>query len=111
MALYHHDGIRQDDLCRGINMDKGTTAKALKKLESSGYVLRKRDSSDRRAYRIYLTDKAIALKGDIKSVYRGWTDVLANEMSETQRESALKLLKLMSENAVNNTFEIHRNKE
>ncbi len=111
MALYHNDGIRQEDLCKSINIDKGTTAKALKKLESSGYVSRQRDSLDRRAYRIHLTDKALALKDDIKSIYMGWTDVLANEMSEQQRDSAIELLKIMSENAVNNTFEIHRNKK
>lgn len=111
MALYHHDGIRQEDLCRSINIDKGTTAKALKKLESSGYVSKQIDSLDKRAYRIYLTDKALSLKDDIKSIYMGWTDILANEMSAQQRESAIELLKIMSENAANNTFEIHRNKE
>ncbi|MBK5251719.1 MAG: MarR family transcriptional regulator [Peptostreptococcaceae bacterium] len=111
MALYHHDGIRQEDLCRSINIDKGTTAKALKKLESSGYVSKQIDSLDKRAYRIYLTDKALSLKDDIKSIYMGWTDILANEMSAQQRESAIELLKIMSEKAANNTFEIHRNKE
>jgi DNA-binding MarR family transcriptional regulator len=111
MALYHHDGIQQEDLCKSINIDKGTTAKALKKLESSGYVSRQRDPSDRRAYSIYLTDKALALENDIKSIYMGWTDILANKMSDSQRETAIELLKIMSENAVNNTFEIHRNKE
>jgi len=58
-ALYKKDGIRQEQLSDYLKIDKGTTAKAIKKLEDYDYIIRKVDPIDKRAYNVYLTEKAI----------------------------------------------------
>ena len=45
-------------------MNKGTTAKAIRKLEELNLIKRLRDSTDKRINRIYLTTKAINIKNE-----------------------------------------------
>ena len=56
--LMTRDGMRQQDLAISTIKDKGTVARALKQLETAGFVLREVDPEDRRQKRIYLTEKA-----------------------------------------------------
>lgn len=107
MALYRSDGISQETLCRKINIDKGTTARALKKLEDAGYITRQRDSSDKRAYKIYLTVTAHEFKETFRSIYWGWTDALSANMTGAQKKAAFQLLEAMAENACFSTRHLH----
>ena len=65
MELYRKDGVRQEDLCLNLKIDKGTTARAIKKLEIEDFIIRVNDEKDKRAYRIFLTEKAMEHKKDI----------------------------------------------
>ncbi len=56
-TLAQNEGISQKELSAIIKIDKTTTAKALKKLESEGYIFRQQDLDDKRYNRLYLTDK------------------------------------------------------
>ncbi len=111
ITLYRNDGIRQEDLCRSINIDKGTTARALKRLESSGYVSRQRDSSDKRAYNIHLTKKALDFKSELRKIFSEWTDTLANGLTEEEVVKAFQLLEALANNAANKTLCMHNNKK
>ena len=57
LELYRKDGRSQEELSEILSIDKGTTARAIKKLEGDGFLYRERDENDKRAYKIYLTDK------------------------------------------------------
>lgn len=65
--LYRNEGIRQEEISENVKIDKGTTARAIKKLEEEGYVYRKVDEKDKRANRIFLTKKAINIKEEFFS--------------------------------------------
>ena len=69
--LFHCQGMSQGELAQALHLDKGTTAHALRKLENTGYVVRKRDEQDRRIYRVYLTEKATSIKDSLRSVMYG----------------------------------------
>jgi DNA-binding MarR family transcriptional regulator len=101
LALYDKNGINQDTLSDMLSIDKGTTAKALKKLEEEGYIRREIDEKDRRANRIYVTEKALGIKVDICSVLEKCNNIVSLNLSEEEREMALVLLEKMSINAVN----------
>ena len=58
LQLYRQDGISQEELTEKLNIDKGTTARSIKKLEKEGFIIRLKDEHDKRAYKIYLTDKS-----------------------------------------------------
>ena len=49
--------ITQEELAAHFHIDKGTVARALRKLEDKNYLFRKVDSKNRRRYLIYLTEK------------------------------------------------------
>ena len=62
--LYKNDGISQEELSDLVNIDKGTTAKAIRRLEELNLIKRLKDSTDKRINRIYLTTKAINIKDE-----------------------------------------------
>lgn len=98
-ALYKKDGINQEELSDYLKIDKGTTAKALKKLEAEGYVRRPVSPEDKRSYRIHLTDKALELEPEIRSVLMEWRRILSAGFTEEEMELALSFLDRMGRNA------------
>ncbi|WP_291637914.1 MarR family transcriptional regulator [Clostridium sp.] len=106
-ALYKKDGIRQEQLSDYLKIDKGTTAKAIKKLEDDEYIIRLVDVKDKRAYNVYLTEKALKMKPMVLKAMMAWTDILFSGFSEEERETSLALLQRMGKNATvitNNYF-------
>ncbi|MFH5181716.1 MarR family winged helix-turn-helix transcriptional regulator [Paenibacillus sp. TAB 01] len=98
-ALYKQDGLSQEALSHELKIDKGTTAKALKKLEEQGYVLRKIRDEDKRSYRIFLTDKALRIKEEVRQVLIDWRHILSDGLTEQEQYAALELLEKMGRNA------------
>lgn len=99
LPLFHNDGTTQEQLSLKLNVDKATTARAVKKLEQEGYILRKIDETDKRAFRLCLTNKAINIKPDIYEILTDWKNSLTNGFTEEEKEQALSLLERMSFNA------------
>lgn len=96
--LYHKDGINQEEIAFRLDIDKGTTARAIKKLEEKGYVYRKKDTEDHRAQLVFLTQKAYDIKDDIYKILRSWTNILVSGFSEEDKNKAVTLLETMTEN-------------
>ena len=94
--LYKNDGISQESLSELVNIDKGTTAKAIKKLEELNFIVRSKDSKDKRINRIYLTSKALDIKNDFFSVLTKWENILTNELSPDEISIGLNILNKLS---------------
>jgi DNA-binding MarR family transcriptional regulator len=99
MVLFHHDGIHQEEISRKLHIDKATTARAIQKLTAGEYVRREPDLSDRRAYRIFLTAKAIAFKPELYRLSSAWTRQLTTGFSEVERAQIFALLDKLALNA------------
>ncbi|GAA0084200.1 MarR family winged helix-turn-helix transcriptional regulator [Clostridium sp. CTA-7] len=93
MELYEEDGVRQEDLSEKLNIDKGTTARAIKKLECESFIYRNEDKNDRRAYRVFLTEKGIELKDEIYKVAIKWENNLTKNLTLEEKNIMLNLLK------------------
>lgn len=65
--------------------------RAIKKLESEEYVFRKRDENDRRAYKIYLTEKGKVIQETIWQKLADWDNMIFPDFSRVERDN-LKLL-------------------
>lgn len=98
-ALYHKDGVNQEEISEYLKIDKGTTARAIKKLEEQGYIIRKEDDNDKRAYKVYLTDKALYVKPEICKAMKKWTNILSEGFDEEEKELTLSFLERMADNA------------
>lgn len=64
--LYINEGLTQQEMANRLQADKGAVARTLAQLEEQGYVSRRRDPTDKRITRVYLTDKSKALQGDLE---------------------------------------------
>lgn len=95
LALYERDGISQEELSDQLMIDKGTTARALYKLEKAGYVIRQTDPEDRRAYNVFITDKARDVKPALYNILSSWTDILAADLSLKERNDLYIIMRKM----------------
>jgi DNA-binding MarR family transcriptional regulator len=95
LTLYRNDGISQEELSNKLMIDKGTTARAIDKLEKAGYVVRRTNPKDRRAYNVFITDKAVELKPILYDKMGSWTDILVADLSQEERDMVYVILKKM----------------
>ncbi len=63
LELWGQEGLTQKDLIGRLDLEQATMANTLARMERDGLVIRRRDPSDGRVQRIWLTDQARALKG------------------------------------------------
>ena len=108
--LYKNDGISQEALSKLVNIYKGTTAKAIKKLEELELITRSKDLNDKRINKIYLTSKALNIKNDFFSVLTKWENILTNELSTEEVSKSLKLLNRVTKNVTNKQEDIKHEK-
>lgn len=93
IELYHGDGISQEELSSCLSIDRANTTRAISKLEHEGYILRKIDENDRRAYKIYVTEKGLAIKSQILDLMNGWESVVSDALSEEEKAVFIGMLK------------------
>ena len=62
--LSHHPDATQDEISRRMMIDKAAVARAIQRLEEGGYLTRTPDETNRRKYRISLTETGIRLAQD-----------------------------------------------
>ena len=98
--LYRNDGISQEQLTEILNIDKGTTAKAIRKLEEVNLVTRVKDVSDKRVNKIYLTEQSLNIKKEFFEILDIWESKLVSGLTDDEIELALNVLKKLSKNAI-----------
>lgn len=99
--LYNHNGASQDEISRSLELDKGTTARAIQKLEERGFVTRVTDEKDKRINRIHLTDKAYEIQDELNSFSQEWKAILVSDMSDEELYSLKNLMEKLSYNGSN----------
>lgn len=105
-VLLNQDGISQENLATILHIDKGTTARAIKKLEAEGYIVREVDPNDKRVNIIRVTEKSLAVQPLLKKVWEDWTNMLTSGFSEEEKVKAVALLRKMASNV---TCNVRRN--
>ncbi len=68
LVLWEQDGLTVGKICDKLLLDNGTISPLLKKMESAGYLLRKRSEKDDRIVRITLTEEGKALQEKAKDI-------------------------------------------
>ncbi len=106
LKLYKEDGVSQEELARQLFIDKGAAARAIKQLEENGYVTRKINAEDKRAYEIYLTVKAHDIEVDLKAILAKWNSIISAGRSEEEIGILINALQNMSANALENHKQI-----
>ena len=99
MTLYRNNGASQEKISDFLKIDKTTTAKAIKKLEDNGFVMRNINSNDKRAYKVFLTQKAMDIIPHIQETMNKWENIVISDVFEDEYMLLEKLLKKMAEKA------------
>jgi DNA-binding MarR family transcriptional regulator len=68
LALWQHQPLSVRELSRLLQLDPGTLSPLLKRLETSGLVVRGRDKNDERSLAVTLTEKGRLLRDDAEQI-------------------------------------------
>lgn len=101
LKIYENDGISLLDLALLGHFDKGTTVKAVQKLEELGYIWREVDRNDRRIHHAHTTQAAEEV---VKAIYKArekWNKILTSAMNEQEANLAEIILEKMAFSACN----------
>lgn len=99
MLLAKEQNITQDTLVRHYHLDKGTIARTVKKLESSGFIWRTVDPGNRRAVRLFLTKKGERAIPLLQEVNRTWEGAICSGLSSHEQETLHTLLYRAAKNS------------
>ncbi len=102
MVLSHEEGITQEDLAAHLHIDKGTVARALRKLEDKKFIFREIDKKNRRRYLIYLTEKGRSTVPHIINIDKEWENSMCSKFSEEEYFNLFDILRMFAVNSLEN---------
>ncbi|MDO9323850.1 MAG: MarR family transcriptional regulator [Methanoregula sp.] len=102
MLLYKEQNIMQETLVRHYRIDKGTIARAVKKLEDAGFIRRITDPDNRRAVRLFLTEKGEQVAPVLRQINREWEEQVCAGLSKSEKETLTTLMRTVAQNSHRN---------
>lgn len=91
-ALSFREGCTQSELAELMDVEKPTLGRIIDRLEEKDWVVRRPDPGDRRARRLYLTDKVQGLMAELRAISAGVrADAIAGLDAE-ERERFIDML-------------------
>ena len=100
MILFHlwrKDGLAQNILAKTLHITPPTATSTLQRMERDGWIERKRDDSDQRIVRVYLTEKSGVVRDGARKVFEELDRELASVMTDQERRIMIdSLLKVQS---------------
>lgn len=95
LFLYYEMGTNQSDIAKACLMDRSGVSRAFKDFEEKGLIVRQIDESNKRAYKITLTEKGIETSEFLIRKEKEWDDMICEELN-ISREDLLELLSRIS---------------
>jgi DNA-binding MarR family transcriptional regulator len=86
------DGVRQIELAEALDVEPITLCRMIDRLEEAGFVERRRDAGDRRAWRIHLTPAAAPLLAKLEAMGAGFNADMMAGVTAAERGALLRLL-------------------
>ena len=97
LTLRENEGISQNKISKELGYDKAMSARTITKLIKLGYLDRKEDESDSRAYKLYLTEKAKVIIPKILNEIHKLVNLITVDLNEEEKiitiDSLNKVLK------------------
>lgn len=91
--LENHEGISQNKISLELACDKAMSARTITKLMKSGYIDRREDEDDSRAYKLYLTEKAKCIIPKIRKEIRTLVNLITMDLNEEEKIITIDSLK------------------
>lgn len=96
--LYHREGLRQTELAEFLEMEPIAVGRVIDRLQAAGFVDRRPDPKDRRAWRLYTTDQAKVIVGDMELIARDLRKDVTRGIEHDELQQALTVIGKIKEN-------------
>lgn len=100
--LLKHADASQEELSSYLQIDKAATARVVSSLVRKGFLRKEKNTVDRRANRIYLTDSARDMQECLTKRLRKWTEFLTEDLDER----SVDIMYMMLEEMVNKVEQV-----
>lgn len=97
MEIYKRRNLSQENLANIFGQSKGTIAKALRKLEDKGFVVREIDENNRRKYLLKTTQKGEELAILLINEFEEWEKKVGIDRLDEKTKDQLKKIARKSE--------------
>lgn len=95
--LEKNEGISQIQISREIGNDKAMSTRTINKLIEGGFLYRKQDEKDNRAYKLYLTPKSKEIIPKIHEEIQILVDLITEDLSKDEMSITMESLKKIFE--------------
>jgi DNA-binding MarR family transcriptional regulator len=96
--LERHEGLNQGQLAELLEVEPITCCRMIDRLEEAELVERRRDPADRRAWRIYLTERARPVLAELHDVASEMIEAALHGLSQPQRDAMIAALHTIRSN-------------
>lgn len=96
--IHHRPGASQEEVACFYALDKASVARDAKRLEDMGHIRREIDPSNRRQYRLYVTEAGQKILAVLDRAYDSFQDKLAAGFSREEWSQLTALLERMEAN-------------
>lgn len=97
-VLTRQEGCNQGRVAELLDIEPITLSRMIDRMEDAGLVERRRDPADRRAWRLFLTDRARDLIGELRPMGREVTDIALEGISKRRQEALRDTLEQIRRN-------------
>lgn len=97
-CLWEKEGTTQTEIARKIAKDKTNLTRILDVMERNGLIKREYHESDRRSYRIFLTQKAWKMKDKLIAIAEEVSSVATRGMSAKSQREIIRLMNVINSN-------------
>lgn len=91
-----HGVITQQEMCNLFEFDAAFATRGVKKLIAKGLLNKNKDESDKRSFKISLTEKGKLLKPRAFGILNHWSNVLATDLNKKEKKDLIEKLKKMN---------------
>lgn len=85
-AIYENEGMSMIELASSGSFDKGSITKAIAKLEEMGYVKIENSEEDKRAKKLFTTEKTKDLMPKLYLIRQEWVNFLTSDLTDEEKE-------------------------
>ena len=97
-VLYHREGLRQTELAEFLEMEPIAVGRVIDRLQAAGFVERRPDPKDRRAWRLYVTEQARVIVGDMEIIARDLRKDVTRGIGYDELQQALAVIGRIKDN-------------
>ncbi|HJF88149.1 MAG TPA: MarR family transcriptional regulator [Companilactobacillus farciminis] len=100
--IYENPGIIQEKVAEMIKVDRTTAARAIKKLENNGFIVRKQAPDNKKEKKLYVTKKGEETYPILSREENYSNEIALSGLSNSQKEQVFELLEVVEKNISEN---------